>query len=563
MKILAGEIASILASRGAERPRMGTLVRFVAVLGSLIAIYATIFKFLMTLEGQEHSWVTSVYWVLTVMSTLGFGDITFQTDIGRAFSIVVLMSGTLFLLVLLPFLFIEFFYQPFMAAQKAARTPRALKAGTKNHVIITHLDAVAAEFIKRLESYKREYALMVKDTEEGLRLLDHGYRVVVGALDDPETYRRLRAADASLIAATGSDPANTLVASTVREVSDTVPIIATADDSASIDVLVLAGCHQVLHLSSQMAASFARRVTGGDNLTHVIGEYDKLQIAEANTVGTRLVGSTIKDSGVRESSGVGIVGVWDRGAFQPALPDTVLTDHTVLLLAGSHEQLHAYDRAFCQAEQPQSVVLILGGGRVGRATARALQQRGIDYYIVEKNPSRPGQDEHWVIGNAAELSVLREAGIDQATTIVITTHVDDLNVYLTLYCRRLNQTAKILSRSTDRRNVSSLHRAGADFVLSYASMGASLLFNSLEVGAVMNVAEGLNLFVVDIPDSLRGKQLIDSSIRVRTGATVVAIEGADGERTINPPPEAKLGDGCRLIMIGDAEAEEAFQQGFA
>jgi transaldolase / glucose-6-phosphate isomerase len=36
-------------------------------------------------EGREHSWITGVYWTLTVMSTLGFGDITFETDLGRLF----------------------------------------------------------------------------------------------------------------------------------------------------------------------------------------------------------------------------------------------------------------------------------------------------------------------------------------------------------------------------------------------------------------------------------------------------------------------------------------------
>nr|MBF0222247.1 hypothetical protein [Desulfobulbaceae bacterium] len=36
----------------------------------------------MMYEGREFSWITGFYWTLTVMSTLGFGDITFQTDLG-------------------------------------------------------------------------------------------------------------------------------------------------------------------------------------------------------------------------------------------------------------------------------------------------------------------------------------------------------------------------------------------------------------------------------------------------------------------------------------------------
>jgi hypothetical protein len=61
-------------------------------------------------EGKEYSWITGFYWTLTVMTTLGFGDITFTTDLGKIFSIVVLLSGVIFLLVLLPFTFIQFFF---------------------------------------------------------------------------------------------------------------------------------------------------------------------------------------------------------------------------------------------------------------------------------------------------------------------------------------------------------------------------------------------------------------------------------------------------------------------
>ena len=34
------------------------------------------------MEGREFSWWTSVYWTLVTMSTLGFGDIVFTSDLG-------------------------------------------------------------------------------------------------------------------------------------------------------------------------------------------------------------------------------------------------------------------------------------------------------------------------------------------------------------------------------------------------------------------------------------------------------------------------------------------------
>ena len=75
---------------------MIVLRRFFITLCIMIAAYSVIFHWLMEYEGKEHSWITGVYWTLTVMSTLGFGDITFSSDPGRIFSIIVLMSGVIF-----------------------------------------------------------------------------------------------------------------------------------------------------------------------------------------------------------------------------------------------------------------------------------------------------------------------------------------------------------------------------------------------------------------------------------------------------------------------------------
>jgi uncharacterized membrane protein len=108
MKIFTSQISYFLSNRN-TKVNIKRLVRFLIGLFALIAFYSIIFHYIMMYEGQQHSWVTGFYWTLTVMSTLGFGDITFTSDLGRAFSVLVLMSGMLSLLVLLPFTFIEFF----------------------------------------------------------------------------------------------------------------------------------------------------------------------------------------------------------------------------------------------------------------------------------------------------------------------------------------------------------------------------------------------------------------------------------------------------------------------
>jgi len=560
VKFFVSQLTNVIRSPGGHR-NLRILARFFLVLAVMVTIFSVLFHVLMLREGQEHTWFTGFYWTLTVMSTLGFGDITFHTDLGRAFSTLVLLSGTIFLLVLLPFTFIEFFYGPWLEAQAAARAPRRLSAGTRRHVLLTQYDAVASALIRRLERYQIPYALVVPELEEALRLHDLGLKVVTGPLDDPETWVGARVEDAALVASTASDVTNTNVAFTVRGVAETTPIITSASDEASVDILGLAGSNLVLQLEQMLGQSFSRRTVGGDAVSHVIGQFDDLLIAEAATHLTPLVGKTLKETRLREKLGVTVVGVWGRGRFEAAGPETLLRDNTILVLAGSREHLDNYDECFCVYNYSSAPVVILGGGRVGRATAQALALRGLDYRIVELLPERILDPEKYILGSAAQLEVLEKAGFRETPTVIITTHEDDLNVYLTIYCRQLRPDVQILSRATEERNVATLHRAGADSVLSYASMGAGAAMKILQGGKTLMLAEGLYLFEVRVPELLAGKAVAESSIREKTGCSVVATRTAQGVEVVSDP-WSSLEPGAEIVLIGSAEAERCFLEAY-
>ncbi|GAA1129804.1 hypothetical protein GCM10009670_23120 [Citricoccus alkalitolerans] len=56
----------------------------------IVVVYSALFQYLMSVEGREYSWSTSVYWTLVTMSTLGYGDIVFDSEMGPVFTSVVL-----------------------------------------------------------------------------------------------------------------------------------------------------------------------------------------------------------------------------------------------------------------------------------------------------------------------------------------------------------------------------------------------------------------------------------------------------------------------------------------
>ncbi len=561
MKFFTAEMSALIPLRGL-RSNLSLLFKFLLGLLLMITLYSVVFHLLMVWEGQYHSWLSGFYWTVTTMTTLGYGDIVFKSDLGRFFSMFVMLSGVVFLLVMLPFTFIQFFYAPFMEAQMAARAPRKLPQETARHVILTHFDPITQNLMRKLKQYNYHYVLLTADTEEAVHLSDQGYQVVVGDFDSPETYRNIRASQASLVAATASDEVNTNVAFTVRGLCDDVPVITTADNSASVDILKRAGSTHVLEVHEMTGRFLARRTHAGSAKAHVVGRFDQLLVAEATAAGTKLVGKTLAESKLRETVGVTVVGIWERGRFEAAWPDTDIDEHSVLMIAGSEGQIEDYNEHFSVYHETQAPVLIIGAGRVGQATARALKEQGVEYRILEKRSEFIDMIPGVMQGDAARLEDLEQAGIRDAPSVLITTHEDDINIYLTIYCRRLRPDVQLITRCTRERNIATLHRAGADFVVSFASMGANAIFNVLKRSDIVMVAEGLSVFRVPTPARFYGRSLAETAIRKNTGCSVIAVQ-SEKDLDINPDPLKPLSKGTELILIGGVESQSAFLKKYA
>ena len=258
---------------------------------------------------------------------------------------------------------------------------------------------------------------------------------------------------------TGSDVTNANLSFIVRQVSSNVSLVGTATEPASVDILEFAGVDKILQLNEMMGTSLARHARMSAVPASVIGEFDELAIAEANLAGTTLVGKTLQEIGLRRTLGLSIAGVWERGRFEPALPGSTMDSETILVLAGSRLQIEEFNQLYRTHASGDSPIVIIGGGRVGRATAKALGEIGAHTCIVEKVGERLKDGGNYIQGDAAEREVLEKAGIQNAPSVVITTHDDELNLYLTMYCRSLCPDIQIVSRSALERNAKKMHEA--------------------------------------------------------------------------------------------------------
>ena len=564
MKYLSSQF-SVLFPEGETRTNLAALLRYLLFLVLLVSVYAVLFHVIMVrIEGQQHSWITGFYWTLVVMTTLGFGDITFTSDVGRLFSMVVLLSGVVFLLVMLPFLFIRQFYAPWLESRMRLRAPREVPEGTAGHVIIIEYDPVAIGLIERLRAAHIPYFVVEPDPARAARFVAEDIFVVAGENDSRTTYELLQTAAARLVVANCEDTTNTNITLTVREVAPDVHIAAVVEEDDSIDILQLSGATTVLPLKRQLGESLANRVDIGRAEAHIIGSFRGVEIAELPAHDTPLAGTLVRDTRLRERTGLSVVGLWERGRLQPAFPDTGIRADSVMVLAGTPPQFAALD-ALLERKGTSAPVLVIGAGKVGQAAARALKSKGVTVYVVDREAraleTLAPQVDAVYAGDAADRALIEEAGIARVASVLLTTNDDAVNIYLAVFCRKLNPALRIVSRITHERNVEAIHRAGADFVLSYTSLGVESIMSLVSGDATITLGEGVRLFEVAVPPSLAGRRLSETGIGSRTGLSVVGIEMQDALVT-QLTADTVLAPGSRLVMLGSDGQRSRFGDAF-
>jgi Trk K+ transport system NAD-binding subunit len=469
------------------------------------------------------------------------------------------------LLIVLPFAFIRFFYAPWLEAQIRNRAPRALPAGTTDHVILCRHDPIAEGVIDRLERDDIPYVVLEPDPRRAGDLLYDGVEVMAGAVDSRETYEAARISAARFVLANHDDVDNTNITLTVRETSPDVPVAAIINHDDSQDILELSGATHVLPVKRWLGEQLASRVNARHAELHAVGQYRDLRFAELPVHNTPLEGQSLREAGLREDFGVTIAGVWERGTFRPVRPDDPLGPSSVPVVVGTTEQLRALNERISPYDVNPNPVLVIGGGTVGGAAVRTLSRRDVPVHLIERDRERcralRPHCEAVFRGDASEYRLLREAGIEEAPSVLLTTNDDAVNIYLAAYCRRLNLDLRVVSRITHERNLEAIHRAGADFVLSYTTLGVEAVYSALKDKRLVVLGEGVDLLTRDVPPALQGRTLADTEIGARTGLNVVALEH-NGAFETALRPDTPLPAGGRLIMVGTEAQAEAFVETF-
>jgi voltage-gated potassium channel len=537
-------ILSTAFARRSRLQRLAVLGRFLAWTSLLALAFSALFHLLMGLEGRTHSLVTGLYWTLTTMTTLGFGDITFTSDLGRIFSIVVMLTGVLVFQIMLTFFVIQYLYLPWTEAREAARIPRQADPTLRGHVILTTDGDLARAVATMLRREGLGAVILGGSPSDTLRAHDEGVPVIAGSFDAPDSYRSAGIERAVLVVATGTGTANANAVVTVREVAPSIPIFADSREALADHILRLAGATDILRRGLVLGEAMARRVPGGRRAVHAVGSFHGLVIAEVAVGGTRLAGLTVAGTGLKER-GITAVGTCEQDRFRMARADHVLSAAQQLVVIGSPAALSQLDGEL-RIDAPPPQVVVLGGGRVGRAAAAALCDRDMPVRIVEQVAGRAPDTA--VVGDACDPAVLDRAGIAQSSAVLITTHDDDLNIFLTILVRKQAPAARIIARVGRDRNISTLYRAGAHAVLSGLTLAAEEVLARVRPSSVQVLSEGVMLVCEPILPAWANRSLSELSLPATQGLQVIAVID-HGALQIAPGADAILPAGGEILAV--------------
>ncbi|WP_138004439.1 potassium channel family protein [Halalkalirubrum salinum] len=441
--------------------------------------------------------------------------------------------------------------------------PTTLETTLEEHVVICTYSQRAETLISELRSNDVEYVLVEPDGDRAVALEKDGHLVVHA---DPESIAGLKRAgleDADALVADVSDKVDASIVLAAREISESIRIISVVEDPDYAVYHELAGADEVVTPRQLLGAGLSQKVTSviDTDLTDDVGLTDVFDIAELPVHRkSSLVGQTIAESDLGNTYGVNIIGIWRDGEFQPApRPETPLEDGTILLVTGSEAQLRRLRTATISTRRQFRTgrTVVLGYGEVGRAVDRALEREEEPCTVVDINDIE-GVD---IVGDATDRAVLKNAGVPSADSVVLAIPDPTVAEFATLIIRDLSQTVEIIARAESKEGVQKLYRAGADYVLSIASVsGRAIATKLIESEEILSLGTNVRIIRTTAP-SLAGRTLADARIRKRTACTVIGVE-RNGETLVELAASFRFELDDTVIVAGTDEGTNRFVELF-
>ena len=237
-----------------------------------------------------------------------------------------------------------------------------------------------------------------------------------------------------------------------------------------------------------------------------------------------------------------------------------------LILEGQFKEIVERRKMDKKISKLKGHFIVAGYGRVGRQVVGEFLKVGAKFVVIEKDPQAAekllADGILFVQGDATDDSVLVEAGLCNASTLISTLPQEVHNVYLTLTARHLTTNLNIIARADFEEGERKLLRAGADHVVVPHVLGgsrmamATLRPNVVDFMQIASIGDdGLTLEEIVIPSgsTLVEKSLLESGLKKEYGVTIIGIKHEEEKMILNPTPSTVLKERDIMILIGRTE----------
>ena len=532
---------------------------YFAVISVVTLVYAAVYQYGMAaFESDPIRYLRALQFVVETFTTTGYGaDSPWSSAPMLLIVIFMDISGTLMIFLALPVLF-------FPALEDALETtvPTAVDDGLADHVVIATYTPRVETLIAELDARDVEYVIVEPDRDVATDRYEAGDSVVHA---DPDSVAGLEGANlpaARALVADVSDEVDASIVLTAREVAEDVRLVSVVEEPDRARYHDLAGADVVLSPRPLLGESLARKVTAS-----VRTDIDGVEVGEDFDIvelpvhrGSDLAGDTLADSGLRERAGVNVIGAWFDGEFEsPPHPDARIDPGTVLLVTGREDQLgDLADLARTRVRRHErGETIVVGHGEVGKNITRVLDGAGLPYTVVDE---ADGSDID-VVGDATDPEVLERAGVVDARSVILAIPDDTAAEFATLVVRDRAAETEVIARAEEAESVRKMYRAGADYVLSLATVSGRMVASAvLESEDVISLDTQVEVVRTEAP-GLVGDTLAQADVRARTGATVVAVE-RNGDLLTDLGPDFGVDSGDELVIAGPDEAINRFTEVF-
>ncbi len=287
-------------------------------------------------EGEEISYLDGLYWVITTVTTVGYGDIVMQSQTGKIFSVFVQIYGIAFLFgVALPYILIPWAERRFLLS-----IPE--RVDMTDHIIVFGYTKLTPHLIAQIEKLGARYVIVETDRQRAIEALKNNHNAILCRID---ACRKNANADRALSAVVMWDSVEKSLDALITLKDVDIPKIAVLSDPFYARYLHYAGVSKVITPKSVAGAQVAKiileKVTRDMEIKTVLGSYGmtELMVPERSLVDGMNVQRISKRYAVK------ILAVWREGKlfFMPETDFIIEKGDMILAFGEKNSLIKFYD----------------------------------------------------------------------------------------------------------------------------------------------------------------------------------------------------------------------------